>query len=258
MERHPISSLTIRTDTKEQNVLVRRARTMAESIPMRTHPLELKPNARPGMCSRGDRESCISGKELMLGDAFGHGDLAKSTDRLTAGVAHDILRPRNLRAAVGTEEMVLVRGKMPETELVIVGSEVTGGKLLLVGLTLAADVAGAPTGIDEFPLAVVNFHGAPSMVSALGWDQTTRWNRIKAVSLTVTANHDTPHSGFAGDGGEETGIAFADCQTAGEGRCRGRRLNAIVEEGVDIVRYIMMKPCEDDTGLVCCGWEWSC
>lgn len=52
-------------------------------------------------------------------------------------------------------------------------------------------------------------------------------------------------------GSEEASITFADGKPAHQGRSWGGGLDAIIEEGFDVVGYIVVEPGEDCAGLVC-------
>ncbi len=52
-------------------------------------------------------------------------------------------------------------------------------------------------------------------------------------------------------GGEEAGIAFADSEAGGEGGSWGGWFDGVIEEGNDVVGYIVMKPGEDCSGFIC-------
>ena len=58
----------------------------------------------------------------------------------------------------------------------------------IVWLTPAADVTGAPAGIDQFPLSVVNFDGVPSVTLGLGWYWVAGLEGREAESFTVAAD----------------------------------------------------------------------
>ena len=67
----------------------------------------------------------------------------------------------------------------------------------------------------------------------------------------MTANDNRLKASRCSYSGKEASIAFANSKPAREGRSRGGRLDAIVEEGFNVVGYIVVEPREDRTGLVC-------
>lgn len=68
----------------------------------------------------------------------------------------------------------------------------------------------------------------------------------------ATYNH-AFEAGFGGDGGEKAGVTFTNCKASGEGRDRGRGLDTVVEESLDVVRDIMVQPGEDCASFVGVG-----
>lgn len=52
---------------------------------------------------------------------------------------------------------------MRESKLIIRFGEVFRAELFIVRLAFAFDVSGAPTWVDEFPCAIIDFNGVPSV-----------------------------------------------------------------------------------------------
>lgn len=122
--------------------------------------------------------------------------------------------------------------------------------MLVVRLALPVDITGTPTAVDEFPLSIINLHGVPSMSRVLRRHWCARRQSGETESFAVATNNDRFETSLCSYGSEEASIAFADCKPAHEGRSRGGGLNTIVEEGFDIVGYIMVEPGEYCAGLI--------
>lgn len=67
----------------------------------------------------------------------------------------------------------------------------------------------------------------------------------------MAADNDRLKTSRGSYSGKEASIAFANSESSHEGRSRGGRLDAIIEEGFNIVGYVVVEPGEDRTGLVC-------
>ena len=123
--------------------------------------------------------------------------------------------------------------------------------MLVIGLTLPIDITGTPTTVDELPLSVVNLDSIPSMRRVFRRKWCARGQCRKTESFAVATNDDRFETRRCSYGGKETSIPFADGKPTHEGRSRGGRLDAVVEEGFDVVGYVMVEPGEDCAGLVC-------
>lgn len=132
---------------------------------MLTHPRELEPDGRPRL-----RDGHVQGRreEGGFAHAFGFGDAAvDGQGRRAAEGSQDVLGPR--RGPVH-EELGGIGGEVAEPEGGVGHGKLARGKVSVVWLALAGDVAGAPAGVDEFPVVVVDLDGVPGVASGVfGW-----------------------------------------------------------------------------------------
>ena len=125
--------------------------------------------------------------------------------------------------------------------------------MLIIRLAFPVDVTSTPTAVDELPLSVINPDSVPSMRRVFRW-QWCAWRKGRETeSFAVAANDDRFKTSFRSYGSKEASIAFTDGKPADESRSRGGGLDAVIEEGFYVVRYVMVEPGEDRTGLVCEG-----
>lgn len=108
----------------------------------------------------------------------------------------------------------------------------------------------APACINEFPFAVIDLDGVPSVSAVFDWNWLARLEGREASAFAMAANDKGFEAGFRCDGGEEASVAFADGKACAEGVGGSGGFDSIVAEGDDIVGDIVMEPGEDSTGLV--------
>lgn len=121
-----------------------------------------------------------------------------------------IFLPRDLGSTIGTIEKGFIGWEMLEPKLVVAHGEVSRCEFLSVCLLAHMDMSGAPAGIDELPLAVINFNSVPGMGAEFRWDGLPGFEGGPAGTFTVAADYERFQSGFGSDGGEETSVTFAD------------------------------------------------
>ena len=219
--------------------------------------LELKADDRGRVSGRGDGEAEVLGEEVGIVEAFGRGDVAVDADEFAAGIADDVFFPGDARTAVGAEEVVFVGWEVAETEFVVVHCEMAGGEVFVVGFAFPLDVACAPAAVNQFPFAVVDSDGVPSVGGVFGRDGCAWSQGRKAVAFPVAANDNAFKACFTCYGGEEARVALTDRQAGGESRGGSRRFYSVIEKGFHVVRNVMMEPCKNCTGFVGKGREWT-
>ena len=133
-----------------------------------------------------------------------------------------------------------------------------GLEILGVWLAFSLHVASAPAAVDEFPLTAIDAYGIPGVCRIFRWDGSTRDERGEAKAFTMATNDKRFETDFAGYRGEKAGVAFADGEAGREGGCRCRRLDTVVEEGLYVVRDVMVQPGKDSSGFVSKGGERLC
>ncbi len=88
---------------------------------------------------------------------------------------------------------------MAQAKVVVGHGEHFGRELLVVGLACAGDVAGAPAGVDGFPVAVVDLYGVPGVVGGFGGHgRAGGEGGGEAEAFAVAAYDDRFEAGFAG------------------------------------------------------------
>lgn len=228
------------------------ARAVALGCPVRADEGELESD--DGGWVHGDVQ--VAGLDLGYGDAFFVGDAGEGVQgRAEAGFADDVVFPGWVGGAIGAEEVGFVLWVVAEAEFGVGHCEEGWREGFVIGLAFAADVAGTPAGVNEFPFAVVDFDGVPRVALGHRGDGRAWREGGEAVAFSVAADDDGFEAGFGGYGGEEAGIAFANGEAGGKGFGRGGGFDGVVEEGDDIVRDVVMKPGEDRSGFVCCRRE---
>lgn len=122
---------------------------------------------------------------------------------------------------------------------------------LLVVLVVGTEVAGAPAGVDDLPLAAVDADRVPGVVGFFGRERRAGGGIPVAVPLTVAADEDALEPGGVGNGFVHLCVALAH-GFAAEDLLGGRRVvrSAVVEEAVDVVSHVVVAPGEDGAGLV--------
>lgn len=100
--------------------------------------------------------------------------------------------------------------EMAKTKFVIIHGEVPCSESLVVFLLPKADRASTPTGVDKFPLAIVDLDGVPGMGAIFSRDGLTWLKRGEAGAFSMATNDEGLEAGVGSDGGEEASIAFAD------------------------------------------------
>lgn len=204
----------------------------------------------------GDADGFVFGEEAGCADAFLSGYIVDLW-RFSACVAGHVFLPAHT-ATVGAESLRSVAWEVPEAEFVVGHREHARSKLLVVGLACAGYVTGAPTGVDAFPLAVVDLDCVPSVIGVFGRQRgPRRQGGGESEALAMTADDDGFHAGFGGYSGEETGVAFTDGKACGEGGSGSRGLDIVIEEGYDVILDVVMEPGEDTASLVGWRWEWG-
>ncbi len=126
------------------------------------------------------------------------------------GVDADILFPFH-SAATRVEEHVLISREVLDAEFFVAHGEVSWFESLHVGHSCSLDVASTPACIDEFPFAVVDTDGVPGVAGVVGWKGSAGFEGGVAIALAVAADDNTFKASVGGQGGEESGVAFADC-----------------------------------------------
>ena len=150
-----------------ENVGERFARAVALGRPVRANEGELETDCGRGV--HGDVQ--LAGQDLGFGDAFFVGDTGESVQgRSEAGFANDVFFPGWVGRAVGAEEVGFVLWIVAEAKFGVGHCKARGCEGFVVGLAFAANVAGAPTGVEEFPFAVINFDGVPRVALGFGGD----------------------------------------------------------------------------------------
>lgn len=129
---------------------------------------------------------------------------------------------------------------MFQAELVIRYVEMIRFEALLVWLTFSADVASAPAGIDEFPGAVVDFDDVPGVIGGEWWHCGSGRERRVSVTFPMAGDDDRLEASVCCECGEETSITFTNCKSGGKGAGGCRRLNAVVEESVDVIADVVV------------------
>ena len=151
-----------------------------------------------------------------------------------------------------------VRGKVAEAEVVVGHGEHLRGELLVIGLASPFDVAGAPAGVDGFPIAIVDFHGIPGVVGILCRNRRAGCERGgESKALAMATYHYGLKTSFCGKSSEEACVAFTDGEAAGECGSGCGRFDSVVEEGNHVVLDIVMQPGEYTASLIGGGRERS-
>ena len=172
------------------------AGSVPNGIPVFAHAGELESDggARGG---RGDGDFFVSGQEGGFGDALGVCE-AVDLQGFAAGVAEHVFFPAQ-GAAVGAEGLRSVGGEVAEAEVVVGHGEHLGRELLVVRLTGAGDVAGAPAGVDGFPVPVVDLHRVPGVVGIFCRHRCARCEGGgESESFAVAAHDHGLEASFAG------------------------------------------------------------
>lgn len=108
--------------------------------------------------------------------------------------------------------LAVVGREVRPTEIDVRLREATWVEALLVRLA-GVDSTGAPAWVYEFPVAVVEAAGVPSVVRLERWDSVLG-SLLFVVSTFARARNDNGFQAyFCSESGEQTGVAFADCQT---------------------------------------------
>ena len=216
-----------------------------------------------GELEAGQWRAVREGKVEVLGmkgrfaDAFFFRGARVDAEELAASVANNVFLPRNTRTAVCAKEVGLVGRKMAEAKFVVVHCKVAGAESFIVRLAFAADVAGSPATVDEFPFVGVDFDGVPGMGGVFAWDGSVGGEESETETFAMAPNDKAFEAGFAGQGGKEAGVTFADGKAGRESGCWGAGLNGIIEKSNYVVRDVMMEPSEDCAGFIGSGRKWS-
>jgi hypothetical protein len=155
--------------------------------------------------------------------------------------------------------MCAVFGEVARCEGIVTHREHFGAEGALVVLRTTFDVAGAPAGVEELPVARGQAEGVPGVAGGgFGWDDarlgvvaeacgryTLVWCLYKKVNkethtFTVTTDDDGLNASAAGELFEQPSIAFADGKTALHGTMGCRAAHTVIEEGICVIIDIMM------------------
>ncbi len=89
--------------------------------------------------------------------------------------------------------------------------------MFVVWFSLPTHVSSAPAGVDEFPVAVVDFDGVPGVACTLRRQRVPWLQGRETEAFAVAADDYAFQPGFGSEGSKKPGIAFADCEAGMQG-----------------------------------------
>jgi hypothetical protein len=116
---------------------------------------------------------------------------------------------------------------------------------------LVADIAGAPTRVDELPFSTVYAYCVPSVTCGIPW-----WGALAgfhggvAVAFAVPGYNAAFEAGFQSDGGVKASVTSTYSQAGVDGVLRLGAFDFLAEEGDGVVGDVVVEPGEDCSGFV--------